>query len=282
MIKIRIHPLFFLLGLALFFLGSGFVFVAYTIAVVMHEMGHSAAAARMGYALDDIRLMPYGAQVSGGAEGMKPYEEILAALAGPAANLALAVVFTALWWLAPATYFFTETFVAANLVNALFNLIPVFPLDGGRVTLALLSLKFRRGRAVKYMRVGGLIAACAFIVLFLLSMIFKRFNPTYGIIGVFIFASTFRAAGSVSYSRIYALSRRSESLKQGLPVREIVISGRATLFTLSRLLTGRYYYKIEITDDKMRVVKRLSERELDDMLVKYDLYTPINEILNNA
>ena len=278
MVRIRIHPLFFLLGIVLFFLGNWYVFLAYLITMVAHEMGHSAAAARFGFHLDDINLMPYGAVINGETDGLSPKQEIIVASCGPAVNLVLAVIFTALWWLVPAAYFFTEVFVISNIVTALFNIIPVFPLDGGRIALAVMCRKMKRGKAMRAIKISGIITALLFTALFIVSIFFK-FNVTYSVIAVFIFAGTLTGGKAFSYVRVKAASSRSSAIKRGIPVKEIIIHKSATLFALNKLLTGTDYYKITVTDDALKPVKHMTETEFETLLIRYDIYDTIEKTL---
>ena len=276
--KIRIHPLFFLLGVVLFLLGNWYVFLAYFITMLAHEMGHSAAASRYGFRLDDINLMPYGAVLSGETDGLTPRQEIIVALCGPAVNLALAVIFTALWWLIPATFFFTEVFVVSNIVTALFNIIPVFPLDGGRIALAAMSSKMPRGKAMRAVKISGIITASIFTALFIVSAFFK-FNLTYSIIAVFIFAGTLTGGKAFSYIRVKATASRASRVKRGIPVKEVIIHKSATLFCLNKLLTGAEYYKITITDDNLKPLKQITETEFETLLVNNDIYLSLESVL---
>jgi stage IV sporulation protein FB len=275
--RIRLHPLFIALGIALFLLGSGFVFIAYFITMTAHEMAHSAVAAHMGYVLDDVNMMPYGAVLSGETD-MKPGQEILVAAAGPAANLVLAVIFTALWWIVPATYFFTETFVTANVVTAAFNFLPVFPLDGGRVLLAALTPRVSRGKAMKFMKFSGYVFAALFTVLAAASIAFG-FNVTYAVIAVFMLTGTAAAGRAARYTRIKALSNRARALQIGIQAREVCIGKGATLWALNRLMQGAYYYRINIMDNNMRVVARIDEIEFEGLILKHDLYDTLEKAL---
>ena len=82
--------------------------------------------------------MPYGAVVSGDISGIGRKEEIIVLLAGPLVNLATGLFFVALWWIYPESYPFTDT--AAHISFSLFfvNLLPAWPLDGGRILRTLL------------------------------------------------------------------------------------------------------------------------------------------------
>lgn len=264
MTKIRISPLFFLMAAGLVVLGYGYEFVSYFAAVILHEMAHAEVAKKLGYALDGIKLMPYGASLTGAFEGVRPRDEILIAVAGPLCNVLLAILFVAIWWLIPAAYFFTETFVYSNTFTAALNLLPVFPLDGGRAALAALSVKIPRQKAYRFLRIFGFALAAAFGVLFALSL-FYSVNPTYATFSLFILFSTVFPDKSNKYTRLYSMAYRSEKLKRGLPVKEIMVHETATLDRLLKMCGGNCYHRFLAVGDDFLVRATIDESALETL-----------------
>ncbi|WP_413998789.1 site-2 protease family protein [Flavobacterium sp. W1B] len=163
------------------------------ITVVLHELGHALAAKNFGIATKDITLLPIGGLARLERIPEKPSEELIVAFAGPMVNLALAIL-TGFFITMPenpelltaqlsgginAHNFFLNFFIV-NIALTVFNLIPAFPMDGGRVLRALLAFKFKRHIATKIAARVGQLLAIGFIVLGFFS------NPFLIFIGLFV------------------------------------------------------------------------------------------------
>ncbi|WP_157016567.1 site-2 protease family protein [Mesorhizobium xinjiangense] len=201
--EVRIHLTFFLLllwiGIVHFQAGGaaaatdGIVFVIAVFAcVVLHELGHAIAARRYGIKTPRITLLPIGGVAELERMPEKPSEEIVVALAGPLVNVVIAAVLllflggrfdpdTLASMENPATGF-AARLAAVNIVLVLFNLIPAFPMDGGRVLRALLAMRYPRVRATEIAGTIGQIAAFAFGFLGLVGG-----NPLLIFVAIFVY-----------------------------------------------------------------------------------------------
>ncbi|MFA6960112.1 MAG: site-2 protease family protein [Opitutaceae bacterium] len=138
--------------------------------VTLHELGHATAARRFGVRVPRILLLPIGGMAEMDSIPRQPREEIIIALAGPAVNyvliglLMIFVRFPAGWNPAYFSFHLAELgrhLVLVNLIMGVFNLLPAFPMDGGRVFRALLARKTSYLRATKIAAGVGKVVALA-------------------------------------------------------------------------------------------------------------------------
>ena len=138
--------------------------------VALHELGHAIAAIRNGVPMSGITLYPFGGVARMARRPPQGMIEVVIASAGPAVNLAIAgtlFVVTAGGVLAPGDVFWMRMISLlfwANLILAGFNLLPAFPLDGGRILRGLLTMKFGWARATVWAASIGQIAAVLLIL----------------------------------------------------------------------------------------------------------------------
>lgn len=171
-IDVRVHATFFMLlawiGLSHLVAGHGLAaaasgalsLIAVFAIVVLHELGHALTARRFGIKTRDITLLPIGGVATLEKMPDKPGQELLVALAGPAVNVVLALLaFVAIRALGlplemshvhdPTGDNLVTQLFWVNITLAVFNLIPAFPMDGGRVLRAALAARMERARATQ-------------------------------------------------------------------------------------------------------------------------------------
>ncbi len=216
---IRIHVTFFLflIWLATIYYREGGVEAAWRgtalislifLCVLLHELGHVFAARCYGVKTRDVTLWPFGGIASMDEMPEKPGQELLVALAGPAVNVAIAALL--LLWRGPRldpanltriddpAVSLAAKLAGANIVLVLFNMIPAFPMDGGRVLRALLAMWVGNERATELAATIGQGFAILFGVLGVL------YNPVLIIIAAFIF---FAASGEAAQAQLRAVAQ---------------------------------------------------------------------------
>jgi Zn-dependent protease/CBS domain-containing protein len=199
---VRIHVTFFLLltwiwfmhyqigGTAAAWEGVAFI-VAIFICVVLHEFGHALAARRYGIKTPDITLLPIGGLARLERMPEEPRQELVIAVAGPLVNVVIAaIILIALGGTVGAEQMiqvedprvnFLVRLAGVNIFLVLFNMIPAFPMDGGRVLRALLATRLTWARATQIAaNIGQGLA-------FLFGFLGLLYNPLLIFIAIFVY-----------------------------------------------------------------------------------------------
>jgi Zn-dependent protease len=230
--------------------------------VTLHEYGHALAARRYGIPTKDITLYPIGGVARLEKMPEKPIQELVVALAGPAVNI---VIMLALYIVSGGAVLdlheddsslivqqsnFIPMLGFINIWLAFFNLIPAFPMDGGRVLRAFLSLKMERVKATEVAAAIGQILAIGFV------FIGFYVNPFLIFIGIFImFGAKAEAeavkqlAGVSGFTAADAVMRNFQTLDVNQPIAEAVralLDGQARSFLLSDAGTPCGYLSREL------------------------------------
>src|SRR5205814_8822223 len=216
-IQLRIHVTFLLLigWLAFGYYAQGgstvacwrviFVLLLF-VCVVLHEFGHAIAAKNYGINTPDITLLPIGGVARLQRMPDEPWQELIIALAGPLVNVVIALtLFVFIGWHgfslenAASGADLLVQLLAINMVLVLFNLLPAFPMDGGRVLRALLATRLSYARATQIAASIG--QACAFIFGFLGLLR----NPALIFIALFVYMG---ATQEAALAQMRDVSRR--------------------------------------------------------------------------
>lgn len=262
-LKFSIHPLFIIFGIYFAACGKVFSFLIFTLSAVIHEMGHSICASSHGYQLKRLVLMPYGAVIRGDTKDMNYYDETLIALSGPFVSLFVGVALVSLWWLVPDLYPYTEVCVLANLTIATVNLLPAYPLDGGRVLLAVLSCYLPRKKSLKISRIIGITAAVCVFGLFIYSISIKQINYSVLFFSLFMLFGNIFVSKDNRYERITSYFSLG-NLKRGKRINALAVDISFTVRDLQQKYKYGELTECIVFDDYGRKVANVSP----EMVVK--------------
>lgn len=207
--KIKFHPLFVLYVFSCIYFGWCNNVFYYVVAVILHEYGHYFMTKKLGYSTNGILFSIYGASLNTN-NAYKIKDDIKISLSGPIVNLVLILLSICFWWILPSTYIFTYDFVISNLVIMIFNLIPIYPLDGGRVVVALISSKVRRRKIIKINNIICFLLGVLFLIFFGVS-IFYSLNISYLFMGLFLALNSIASDVGEYFERANAFSKNSNT-----------------------------------------------------------------------
>ncbi len=248
--------------------------------VVLHELGHALAARRYGIETKKITLLPIGGLASLERIPDDPKQELWVALAGPAVNVAIALLLLAVspvFALLPEDASMTvstfegllATLLQANVMLVLFNLIPAFPMDGGRVLRALLALRLGRVRATQIASSLGQFLAVGFVLWGLFNA-----NPILVLIGIFIFFGA--QSESVVVQQLEFL--KGHTVREAMMTKFITLSPPETVRDAAdKLLAGSDQDLIVVENDE--AVGIMTRALIINSLKEGRANTPVSEIM---
>jgi len=246
--------------------------------VILHEFGHALTARMYGVRTRDITLLPIGGVARLERMPEKPVQELVVALAGPAVNVVIAgLLIPALILLGAgmdtenmglATGDFFLRLALVNIFLVVFNMLPAFPMDGGRVFRALLSMKLPRSKATLIAaRLGQGIAVLFFILGLVVS-------PILLLIAVFVFFGGMAETRAVAVREAFA----------GLPVRAAmmtdfhVLRPDTTLRQAADELLAGSQHEFPVHDDDGRVVALLTRDALMSGISEHGEDAPVSTV----
>ncbi|MCB1479639.1 MAG: site-2 protease family protein [Rhodobiaceae bacterium] len=291
---IRIHLTFLLLlawiGFAGWQQGGGaaaadsvlFV-IAIFACVTLHELGHAYAARRYGIATPDITLLPIGGVARLERMPEDPKQEIVIAIAGPLVNVVIAAALVLIFGARPnlesvaalqdTAPGFAARVAWVNIVLVLFNLIPAFPMDGGRVLRALLAMRMTRMKATAI--AGRIGQGIAFIFGFLGL---TGGNPILVLVAVFVYLA---AAAETEGTSLLNAARRMRARDAMISAFE-ALETNASLDDAAKALLRTTQHEFPVVDGAGKLRGMLSRQMLVAALAAKGEDTPVIEVMETG
>ena len=241
--------------------------------VVLHELGHSIAAQSYGIQVEQIVLLPIGGVAQLGRMPEKPSQELVISAAGPLVNFALAALLAVLGlafgqelslrfaFRLPAGITFSAVFsyiFAANLFLGLFNLLPAFPMDGGRILRSLLAMRIDYSRATTLAVIIGQGMA---VLMGLWGFVTGGFFLI--LIAIFIFGAARQEGQMAKMRRVLG----DITVRQAFSTQGSSLTSRSTLREAISLTMSSFQSDFPVRDDE-RLLGVLTSKRLAEALRK--------------
>ena len=242
--------------------------------VLLHEFGHITMARRFGIHTPDVTLLPIGGVASLERIPEKPSQELAVAIAGPAVNVVIAIILIRFLGASlpediskiddPGLSLLAKL-AGANIFLVLFNMIPAFPMDGGRVLRAVLAMRMGPQRATQIAaKIGqGFAFALGFLGLF--------GNPMLIFIAIFVYA----AAAGESQESAFKAATVGMSARDAMETRIVTIPIGASIGEAVDTLLATSQHEFPIVDAFMKPAGLLVREELIAALKGADREAPV-------
>lgn len=273
----RIHYSYILALVCAILFANTLIFMMCTVAMVLHELAHYFVARHRYYKCHKIEISAFGAVLYGDFDNAEGVDQIVIALAGPMANIATCVLCYAMWWVWPVMYNYTDSLVSASLTMALINLLPAYPLDGGRVLVGVMQLQGKQGGLAMAQRCTVMLSIAVFSV-FLLGFFVGLSLYNVALFALFLYCSSLSEGDGKYYTRIQLDSNIRSRLRSGVEKKILVFNQDVLCNRVLVRLRGHYMYDVHVVDNNMNIVGIVEYCQLCTMLTNSNATTTIGSI----
>ena len=263
--RFYVHPLFLAVLMLYALLGHvERMLIAFTV-VLMHELSHALVAESYGLRVERIEVWPFGgiARIDG-LGSQDPEVEMMVAVAGPIQNFLLAALAWSIEGRTGLPTALVREFITLNLGLGVLNLLPVAPLDGGRLARVYLSRRRGHAAAERFVRESGLWLARGLLGLALVLMTFGRIPVNLGVFAMFLYLGARGSSAQSAYWIVRDLAIRPTRF-QRRPIwtlDEFAVRENTPIGHVLEVMRPMHYHRVSVLDGDLRRLGVLYEEDL--------------------
>jgi len=252
--------------------------------IIAHELGHVVVALISGAKIYCLRVLPIGVNVGIDDSVCSKYNRICIYLAGPCINIIIAIIIYILYVfhivsieLKPGVYI--------NIWLAFFNLLPILPLDGGKIAIEALADRSGLFKASRQLHVWSILLSIIIICLGLVVFLKTLYNASLVLVGIYILLCSRESKKEITLINMKNfIFRRSHIIKKGIyPVREIVVMKDVKLSEVIKAMDyANMFHLVNVLDQDLRVLRVMTEQEILDALMINNLDTTFDKLLTSS
>jgi stage IV sporulation protein FB len=250
------------------------------VSLFLHEMAHVLAVKFMGGKVERVGIFPMGVFAkTRRLETLHPWERYVIFAAGPVANLGVAAWGYGVSWLSYTGIGWLEGLAFYSLVLGFFNLTPVLPLDGGRLTWLFLGNRVGMLRASRFLRRLGFAVAGLYFVLGLVQIVLFPFNFTLLAAAVFVWHRNKKISPELQLAFHQAIEGKNHpSRKRLVPEKIIFLPAETPIKCALERIPGDYFAVFEIGEKK----RLLHEQTLLDFVFKQGFEGTVSDVFGES
>jgi len=280
-IRIRLNLVFLLIILIYIYLGFGVEILLVIITVLLHELAHVIVAIKIGVKVREIEIFPFGGVARfDSIVGNNPRIEILVSCAGPALSFILAIIFFVLGRVTNNS-FPIDFFMKSNIFMFLFNILPLFPLDGGRIARGYLAYKVGIKSATKKLSYITYIVSIGLLLVSIYKLVFKFEGIYLSLIAIFLFIAAHNERKMAAFIFIQEFAGKKEELKKNkiMETHMLVALKQVRAKDVIECFLPKKYHLIIVIDNHGESIGTINEIQLLEGVIKYGVECNLESLL---
>ncbi|MDR5657895.1 M50 family metallopeptidase [Serpentinicella sp. ANB-PHB4] len=246
--------------------------------IIIHELAHCMVSIFFSVKVENIELFFFGGVIkSEKTFVVNPQKEILISIAGPVSNLLMflvAYVINCYIYTHELIYFF----ITLNLSIGIFNMIPILPLDGGRILRALINIVYNRNKATYVAVVIGKVLCLAFLVIGIFIMVESYVGFIIIIFSIFLHTNCHNEKKMAPYTHMRDIIMKQINY-DNLTIRNIREYECATVVSVLKKITTGNYCIISVFSKRGRYLGELTEKQILEAIINHDSMLTLGELI---
>lgn len=284
--QIKVYPTIIIVIILFFFTGHGVQYLCAFFSISIHEALHICCGKFYNLKIQTIKIFPAGLNAEIDETSASFKQKIVMYLCGPLANIMLFVIAIILYKNLGSLFYaesINKILILLYQINAylvVFNLLPIFPLDGGKILFEIISNRKGLQTAQKFINKVSL----NFLVVLLLIGIIQTylfFNFNILIISIYLVFLTKNTRWEVAFMNLkQLLFRRSRILKKGVyPARCLVVKDNVSLGEVLKNMDFDGFHMVYVLDDMLKITDMVTEQDIINGLIDYDNEITLREYI---
>lgn len=260
--RLKIHYSFYIFLFFTIYFNGFYLFFSYFISLFIHEYSHYLLSKKHIQNTKNLIIYPSGMCLHVNNMSSNNIINFLIYLIGPLSNIILLLITMSLWWLFPVLFFYTREFVFANFILGFFNLIPIYPLDGGNMIFQLINSTKVKLKIINVMKIFSIISAIVFLILFIMSCFYTP-NFSCFTISFFMFSSLF------SYKNIIYDEIKNKFNNKVKEHKAYIINYNTTYEDIKKCFDNNSFVQFYLVNDSNKIVKIFSQEDVEKIFLKH-------------
>lgn len=280
-VKLKINLLLLILLPLYFYLGYGIEVTVCFVSVIFHELAHIATSIKYGLEMNELEIFPFGSVArSNNTIWFKPDEEIKIAAIGPMVNLFTAIFFFLILMLGFQNYII-NVIINVNFMIGGFNLLPLLPLDGGRIIRSFLSKRIGFMLATRTLLIITYVSTVLAMVIGLVMFV-KYENSLYIVlISLFVFIAARKESKMVAFIFINDIvGKKAEIIKRKVMGTHLLVGLKnVTALEITKYFLPQKYHIIIVIDNNCKSIGTIHENDLIKGIIQNSVDVTLEELL---